>query len=278
MIDDYDEYFYEEEEPVPKPRDAKIDEAKEVLLSKYFHAKGKRVYYGRQLEIWLEDPFFHWITKKALNELVKEGRIGFSAEKSGRHKAHFYYPRRHRYPRRQIKEILSLIAEFSDPTFTRALGHHGELLVDSGFANIGFRIFQRKVREVGGKRWVETNHDLDRLVGRDGVLYGVEIKNQLGYIEQTEFQVKLAMCAHFGVRPMFIARMMPRSYIYDVHQAGGFSLILVNQHYPPLAQKMARKVREILELPVLSISQLPEKTMQRFEEWHENKLKKRGKR
>lgn len=269
MSDDYDEYFYDQDEEIPRRRDSKVDEAKVVLLSKYFPEKGTGVYYGRQLEIWIERQFFHWITKKALNELVKEGRIGFIAEQAGHHKAHFYYPRRHRYPRRQIKQTLDLIAEFSEPTFTRALGHYGELLADSGFANIGFRILQRKVREVDGKRWEKTNHDLDRLVQRDGVRYGVEIKNQLGYIDQTEFQTKLAMCAHFGVRPMFITRMMPKSYNYEVYKAGGFSLILENQHYPLMADGLAKRVRERLQLPVLSISQLPDTTLYRFEAWHE---------
>jgi hypothetical protein len=274
MTDDFDEYFYEDDEEVYRPRDAKIDEAKNVLMSEYFPENGTGVYYGRQLEIWLERTFFHWITKKGLNELFKEGRIGFKSEKAGHLKAHFYYPRRHRYPRRQIKKTLSLIAQFSDPEFTRALGHHGELLVDSGFANIGFRIIQRKVREVDGKRWTETNHDLDRLIIRDGERYGVEIKNQLGYIDQTEFQKKLNMCRHFGVRPMFITRMMPKSYNYEVYKAGGFSLILVNQHYPLMAGNLAKRVRERLKLPVMSISQLPDMTMRRFEAWHENKVKK----
>jgi len=244
------------------------------LMSEYFPEKGAGVYYGRQLEIWLERTFFHWITKKGLNELFKEGRIGFKSEKAGHLKAHFYYPRRHRYPRRQIKKTLSLIGKFSDPEFTRALGHHGELLVDQGFANIGFRIIQRKVREVDGKRWTETNHDLDRLIIRDGDRYGVEIKNQLGYIDQTEFQIKLKMCRHFGVRPLFITRMMPKSYNYEVYKAGGFSLILENQHYPLMAGNLAKRVRELLKLPVLSISTLPDTTMRRFEGWHEKKGKK----
>ncbi len=274
MSEDDDEYPYEEDEEVSRPRDAKVDEAKRVLVSDYFPKKGTGVYYARQLEIWLERKFFHWITKKALNELVKEDRIGFIAEKAGHHKAHFYYPKRHREPRRQIRQTLSLIAEFSEPTFTRALGHYGELLADSGFANMGFRILQRKVREVDGKRWTKSNHDLDRLIQRDGERYGVEIKNQLGYIDLTEFRTKLAMCRHLGIRPMFITRMMPKSYNYDVYKAGGFSLILENQHYPLMANDLAKRVRESLQLPVLCISQLPEKTLSRFEAWHEKELEK----
>jgi predicted RecB family endonuclease len=146
--------------------------------------------------------------------------------------------------------------------------------MDAGFARIGFRIRQSKVREVDGRRWVETDHDLDRLVERDGIRYGVEIKNQLGYIEQTEFKTKLAMCEFFDVRPMFVARMMPKNYISDVARAGGFSLIFANQHYPLMSDNLARRVRERLQLPVLSIRELPDTTLSRFEDWHMRKVKR----
>jgi hypothetical protein len=191
-------------------RDRVVNEAKEVLLTRYFPPGSTRVYYGRQIEVGLEDTFFHWITAKALGELVQEGAISFSAERTALHTAHFYWPRGHRYARRQIAQTLKLIAEFSEPEFTRAVGHYGEMLADAGFANIGFRVSQRKVREVDGRIWSESNHDLDRLIERDGVRYGVEIKNQLAYIDLEEFGIKLAMCRYFDVRPMFVARMMPK--------------------------------------------------------------------
>jgi hypothetical protein len=161
-----------------------------VLLARYFPENGRGVYYGRQLEIALEREFFHWITKRALNELARERSVQLTAEKIGQFEAHFYWPLRHRYPRRQIKQSLTLINEFSQPNIARAIGHHGEVLADVSFARLGFRIWQRKVREVDGQKWI-TGHDLDRLVERDGVRYGVEIKNQLGYIDQTEFEIKL---------------------------------------------------------------------------------------
>jgi hypothetical protein len=271
MTDDYGEY-YSEDEGASYPRDQKVDDAKEVLLSRFFPKINKDVYYGRQLEIWLEKDFYHWITKKALNELVQERKIGYQAEKAGYLRAHFYYPRLHRYPRRQINEMVGLIGEFSDPTFTRALGHCGEQLADAAFARVGFRILQSKVREVDGKAWGETGHDLDRLIERDGVRYGVEIKNTLGYIEQTEFQVKLRMCGYLGVRPMFIARMMPKSYIYEVYLAGGFCLILLDQHYPLMSDALATRVRDRLKLPVTSIREYPDTALQRFEKWHEGSL------
>ncbi len=265
MSDDNDE---PDEERAERPRDSKVDEARRILMERFFPAEGRGVYYGRQLEVALEGEFFHWITKKALNELAAGRRINLAVEQTGTHQAHFYWPLRHRYPRRQIRETLALIAEFSSPDFTRAVGVTGEQLIDAGFARIGFRIRQAKVREVGGLRWASSNHDLDRLVERDGVLYGVEIKNQLGYIDQTEFGIKLDMCRFFRVRPMFVARMMPKSYIHRVNRAGGFALLTGYQHYPLLSDGLAARVRERLGLPVRIVRELPDTTLSRFENWH----------
>jgi hypothetical protein len=63
MSDDFDEYIFEEEEEVLRPRDSKIDEVKDLLMANYFPFDGTEVYYGQQLEILLERQFFHWIKK-----------------------------------------------------------------------------------------------------------------------------------------------------------------------------------------------------------------------
>jgi hypothetical protein len=270
MVDTFDNNGRRQE----RPRDRVIDQAKAVLMDQFFRDDMKEVYYGRQVEVALEDKFFHWITKKALNELAASREIVFETDKEKNYAPHFYWPRRHRYPRRQIAEIGRLVTEFSEPGFTHALGQHGEMLADIGFADIGFRILARKVREVDGRRWTESGHDLDRLIVReaDGVRYGIEIKNTLPYIDQTEFEIKMEMCRYFAVRPMFITRMMPRNYINTVARAGGFSLVLGNQHYPLMAEDLARRVRNRLKFPVASIRQLPDMALKRFLDWHERHL------
>ncbi len=271
MDGDDEEPEYLEESVTERPRDRKIDEAKNMLMQRYL-SSGKNVYYARQLEIWMEKDFFHWITARALGELAQSGQVGFVVESLGTHTANFYYPLRHRYPRRQIQQTINLIAEFSEPVFTRALGHYGEMLVESGFARTGFRILQQKVRAVDNRLWTESKHDLDFLIERDGVRYGVEVKNQLGYIGQTEFQIKLAMCEFFGIRPMFITRAMPKNYINNVVRGGGYSLLTDNQNYPLLADDLARRVRAVLQLPVGVIRQFPDTALTRFERWHSRTL------
>lgn len=268
------DYWGDEEPEWEPPRDTKIDQAKAVLLDRFFRSDMQAVYYGRQLEIALEKPFFHWITGNALTELRAQGTVAHVEEIAGPFRANFYWPRKHRYPRKQIRGHRSLIERFSSPVFTAALGDTGEQLIDAGFARIGFRILQKKVKEVDGREWPVSGHDLDRLVVRDGVRYGVEIKNRLQYIGKAELDTKLAMCAAWNIRPLFVARMMPANYIHQVRRAGGFSLLMQNQHYPLLAGDLANEVRERLGLPVLCIRELPDTTLRRFEAWHEKHLQR----
>jgi hypothetical protein len=122
---------------------------------------------------------------------------------------------------------------------------------------------------VDGTQWTETGHDLDFLIQRDGVRYGVEVKNQLGYIDQTEFEVKLKMCRFFGVKPLFATRMMPKNYIHDIGSQMGYALITQNQNYPLLAGDLARRVQATLKLPVAVIQRLPDTALVRFEKWHQ---------
>jgi hypothetical protein len=252
-----------------RPRDRIVDEAKRRLVEEFFPDAGTDVYYGRQLEVWLEKKFFHWITRKALLELRQEKWIGFGVEPTAQHQAHFYWPRRHRYPRRQIKEIVQLIDEFSEPTFTRAVGHHAEMLLDSSLAYTDFRVRAQNVNAWRGRQWTESQHDLDRVIERNGRAYGVEIKNQLGYIDQTEFELKLRMCQQLELLPLFVTRMMPANYFNKVVKLGGFSLILGDVLYPLMSDGLAKRVRDRLRLPVASVRALPDSALKRFADWHE---------
>ncbi len=50
---------------------------------------------------------------------------------------------------------------------------------------------------------------IDQAAGHDGPVYGVEFKNQLRYIDRTEIELNLRMCASLGFRAMFGTRMVP---------------------------------------------------------------------
>lgn len=206
---------------------------------------------------------------RALGELVQEGKLVAEAlPLPGTGTITFYRLSGHRYWKRDADEIVKLVSRFSEPMFTQALGAHGETMVDAALPVAGFMPLARKVRAFGGKEWTETNHDLDRVFARDEIAYGTEIKNTLSYIEKDELEIKLNMCRHLGLVPLFIVRMAPKSYVRLVEQAGGFTLIFKYQLYPFGQKGFADEVAGRLGLPTDSPARIEEGTVKRLLDWH----------
>ena len=134
----------------------------------------------------------------------------------------------------------------------------------------------RKVRSHRGMEWKETKHDLDRAFERDGVAYGIEIKNTLGYIEKSELEVKLKMCRFLGLRPLFILRFAPKSYINLIREEGGFTLIFKFQLYPYGQKAFADEVRTKLRLPTDCPARIADGTVHRILKWHLGTLPKKS--
>ncbi len=241
------EVLHEERE---RPRDLAVDDAKGAVLAK-MREDSERVFYRQQLEVILESEFFHWITGKALNELEAEGRLRAElVATTDATKIKVYRLPGNRYWRRGALALAAVVRRFAEGPLVTALGHHGELMVDHALSCAGFTIAAENVNRIEGKRWEGSEHQLDRIYARDGVLFGAEIKNTLKYIPQEELEIKLAMCQMFGIVPLFITRMLPKDYINRVVRAGGFCLVLKWQMYPFGFEDLARQIRDELDLPV----------------------------
>jgi len=243
-------YDFEPEDNLATTRDSKIDEAKKALLS-FFEQHPKDTFYEHQIEVIFEKTFFHWITGKALHELDAERKIASDLlPLIGDVQIRLYRRKSHVNWRRQAKEIIQLVRAFSTEDFARGLGHHGEQMFDAALPRAGFLPLGRNVKSVDGKDWKDSGHDLDRVFIREGVRYGVEIKNRLSYMDFAEIQIKTRMCQFFEVIPLFIVRMFPKSYFDYVYERGGISLIFEYQLYPHGQHQLAREVRQKLRLPV----------------------------
>jgi len=259
-----------EEEP---QRDTKIDEAREAIMKEVFDTDPRTVMYERQLLVRFEDKFFHWITARALAELHEERQIDVEKLVLAQNtEIKFYISKGHRGWRLQARAIRDLVLRFSAPDFGYALGHQGEMLFDAALPRFGFMPMDRNVRTWNGREWTESNHDLDRIFVKDGIAYGAEIKNKLHYIERDELLTKLAICAELRIRPLFIMRMAPKSYINDIVRAGGYALIFKYQLYPHGSRAFAKEVRDRLGLPVDSPAMIRDETIERFLNWHVKRL------
>ena len=259
----------------PGPGDDPAVQELEPQLVELLDSNPETVFYETQLAVRFEKHFFHWVTSRALKDLRDSGKIGTATgELSPGVPLRFYFSRRCRYWKRKAEELRQIVLTFSGQSFARALGVQGELMIDAGLPRVGFQPVGHTIRSWNGINWTETGHNLDRVFQRDELFYGVEIKNRLSYIPQEEFEIKLRMCEALKLIPLFIARMMPKTYIDQVRRAGGFSLIMEYQLYPVAHAEMAIKVKRELGLPVDSPARLQDSTLQRFLTWHNEKVRR----
>jgi hypothetical protein len=265
MTTDQPEEYYIEPEAIYRPQDPAQQQAVQAV-AKLINEYPERVFFSRQIELILENDFFHWVTNRAIREL-EANRVILSEWrrlKSGG-TVKLLWNKGHRYYKRDAAELVKLVEEYADPNIGSALGLHGELMVLEGFAKCQFVTKGRNTNEFGAKKWVKTGHDLDFIFERDSLAYGVEVKNMLGYMEQGEFRTKIEMCGELGIAPVFAVRMLPRVWIEELRQAGGFALILKWQLYPPSHKELARRVKAELCLPVDSPRALADGTMKRLQ-------------
>lgn len=266
------EDFAEPSDRREREPDAREEQAR-AALEGFFERHRDEVYFSRQLEVRNEDEWYHWITNRALRELIGRGllRTEVRTLRTGG-SIHLMWHRRYRYYRRDAGRIVGLVEEYSDPNIGGALGLQGEALVLEGFARSQFLMRGRSARSYGGNTWTATDHDLDFIFERDERAYGVEVKNTLRYIDYGEFQTKIRMCRSLGIAPVFAARMLPRSWIHELNEAGGFGLILKYQLYPWAHRDLAQRVSVELGLPVDAPRALADGTMARFLRWHDSRV------
>lgn len=273
MNEFYDDEFYnadpedevEEHSPDPREIEARAD------LRRLFEEDRERVVFSRQLEVQFEHKYFHWITNRAIRNLAfGEGLLRAETRSLPRAgSVTFYWHKRFRYYKREANRIAQIIDEYANPENSAAIGRYAELLVLEAFAKKEFVYKGKDVRAFNGLTWIETNHDLDYIFTRDSITYGIEVKNMLGYMDQKELRVKIRLCQHLNIRPVFVVRMIPKSWMNELYEEGGFGLIYKAQLYPWTDKARVEHIARELGLPIIAPKSIEEGTMARFLRWHQ---------
>jgi len=272
VVEDVDAGFGWEEEW----EDEYVEDAK-VALRAFFTERDQEVFYLKQLEVLFErppvagmkKPPFHWVTARAVDDLVDEGLVRPEVVPlQGETRAKFVFNRRHRYYKRQIEKSVAIIRDYSRPEIASACGEQADVLFLNALVKRGFLWAGEDTNEYRGKKWVETNHNLDFIVERDSRAYGCEVKNRWDYIDRREMRIKLAMCEFLEITPLFIMRSSPQTYNDEVIRRGGFVLIFVAQIYPLGQQDLVRRIKEHLGLPADCPRAIPSGIIDRFMRLH----------
>jgi hypothetical protein len=261
-----------------QPQDAEIQKAKATItpcfVDKYGRPK-KTPYYVTQLQTLFENNHFPWIIYQAADQLAKQGFLSKFETKTKYHeKVVFIYNAQLDTPKHKptleahIKSICKLVDKYSTPTIGRALGNHLEGLVKAELRAQGFNIVGTHTTEYQDKKWLQTSHNLDFIAEHTSkkLTVGVEVKNTLPIIEREELDIKLKICQHLGITPLFAVRWL-KPYIEHIRSNGGFSWIFKTQIYPPGFEQLTRTLYNRLGLPVSVRTELPEKTIEIFHRW-----------
>ena len=203
----------EDYEP-PPPEDEYFERAKtsieEVIAQ-------QRVVTERELKVRLEDDFFPWVVTRALKALVSSGRIvpQGRAGRRGKMETKIFYS----LPDFAYDEIVGEMREKRDVsrevvamlTGQAPATYFAEDVFEKAFRALDFEIIDRDASEYKGRKTIgvakKEPPNLDFILKRDNVVYGVDIKNWLGYEYSTRAKVtfKVNLALQLGIVPFIVA-------------------------------------------------------------------------
>ena len=186
--------------------------------------------------------------------------------------------------KRRVMASARHVEKYSDVKHTRVAGRHLESLVKAQLKASQFEIVGEHSSEYAGRKWVETDHNLDFIAHKKGknLTIGVEVKNTLGIIPREEIDIKIDICKHLGIVPVFAVRWI-KPHSNCIHKQGGFSWMFKVQMFPLGYEKFVSDFskrfsirgksgndgmsRNRFNFPVTVRTELPEKSVAIFEQW-----------
>lgn len=209
------------------------------------------VFYKKQIQVIFEDRYPHDVTGKAVNELI-EGKFLKAEPRAFGKNMHAIFVHRHnvRYTAMAIKMKTKILERFSDDEVNDGVGKYCEILFSHLFKKNQFKIIDRNINEFRGKAWSKSDKELDFIIEKDGISYGVEIKNTFDYMPQDEFEEKLEMCEFLGLLPLFPLRCPSELHYAQMKDCGGLALKFKTRIFPPGFQGLVTDIWNNFRLPV----------------------------
>lgn len=286
--DPYDEYELAREQAEQEKRDRHFKFAKlkveEVIAE-------RKVVTDRELKVRLERDFFPWVTGRALNAMAREGivrRVGYVGRKTSgkRIPESFFtlYGTEYNKIIARLEEKRAVSRDVNAQLTAHAIaGIHAEDLFEKAFRELDFRILGRSVSKFKGKEVKARVEDkqppnLDFIISKDNITYGVDIKNWIKYEAATRGEIKKKVrCAlELEVVPFIIARYVDKETIYrEFFLKGGICYPYGTLLFPPSLDSLADKARDLLGYPILAVDTLPKYKVEWIDKLHEDTVKRK---
>ena len=230
-------------------------------------------FYKKQVQVIFEEKYPHDITGKAVNELI-EDKFLKAEPRTFRKNMHaiFVYRRNVRYTVMAIKMKAKILERFSDDEVNDGVGKYGEILFGHLFKKNQFKIIGRDTNEFRDRIWKRSDKNLDFIIERDGINYGVEIKNTFDYMPQDEFQEKLEVCEFLGLLPLFPLRCPSELQYTQMKDCGGLALKFKTRIFQPGFQGLVTDIWNNFRLPVNIWEEIPPPVEAIFLNFHRRNL------
>lgn len=279
--------------------DGAVVRAADVLKRHFLNKKNGPIrtpYFQHQLQVLYEKDFFMWVVARALENLVEEkylvifdkSNVPELRKMGGISDIKFYANSKavktklgRDRMRRHVVNAAKIVMEYSNDEISSARGRHLEALVKAQLQILQFDIIGEHTNKYRRKRWTKSSHDLDFIARQreTGFTIGVEVKNTMALMPADEMRIKMDMCEHFGIVPVFATRWN-KPYVSEVASRGGFNWMFKTQIYPFGYENRVKKWFKKLSVPdkIKSNSyqmkypmtvrgDLPEKSVEKFRDW-----------
>ncbi len=211
------------------------------------------VFYTQQLKILLEERFTYRETAEALRDLVRTHEITPIERQSAN--VSFYRHRRNRSYVANVQRAIQTLSKMSNDNFCWFLGRTGQKVAEAALTELDFSVVGTETRSYRLRTCSTTRADLDLIVERHSVGYGVEVKNRLDHIDLCDLKTKLMVSDSLGLLPIVVLRSAPSTHLNMVRARGGVAVELGSQVYSSLDRQFAGEVRERFGLPIIDIEE-----------------------
>lgn len=224
----------------------------------------------RELKVRLEREFFPWVIGRVVNRLIEndEVRLVHPPGRKGRMGTpdNFYMDVSANYEENlQLLLKKRRVSSYVNSLLTRLspAGFHAEDVFESAFNSLRFKIVGRDVSEFGDKRVAgvpgKELPDLDFIIQRNKITYGVDIKNWIKYEfdSVSEIMDKVNLAVQLGIVPFICARYVDKDTFYRIVKIPGIVYRYETLILPPEFRTLAVEARNLLGYPVLAADTLP---------------------
>ncbi len=200
----------------------------------------------RSLQFLMEqNNFWHVVTWNAIRELKIENKLRTAK-----------YPPRGNFPMWIYRFDLRL-SDIKDKIIEKALTRAGYITLSH----------HKHTRYFRGRVYPRKN-DLDFIAYREGVFYGIEVKNTLPYPNWEEDIISKKLVADYhGIQFVMISRELG-PYAYDLFQCGGLHIEFKRLIWSPNFSSLAKRIEEKLYFPINCISEPNEDLIRKLDEIH----------